>query len=835
MKVMKSTRLIKITILLILYFMPIYPVRKGSDSKVSVQPYFTFPASGSNALPPNDNRMLSFGFFKSGFGLQDATTTCTFSSTFPVSGTIQLNGGQLFLADDLLIQNPTNLLSSGFINGNGHTLELSESVNNIPSSFPTTLRNVFLSLKSDTVITGTLKIIGNCTITGLKDLYLQGGGNIQIAKNSTLKLQNITINGGGNQRIHCLDNTGKLILENVQWIPDGDVRFTLGGILFDDQVNIFGPYGFSYSSPITSTINKNSSLIITNMDEFLIGRSKGKGTNDPLKFTDQTSTLMLENTTLHTTSSGMRLTNGTINILGAVDFICDAKNKSNAFQLGNGNIANDMLLVFSNADSFATFNSGAVVYNNVSQNIFFSNILAKKFIINNNVIFFIDHNITFQNTDVTFVPGLTSIYKPGVEVTYKNASINDTFAQYNISGHSTPAPGYVLEQNDFITLNNGFFVQPVYVQGPASLGGVGDFLTPIIITNSPASLNVNLLGTFSSDIYLEGGTLIAGHDIRFENDSRILGAGRVLIPGTNDISIHLKDNIWTSTLIFAGGLGGGTLTLRSDIVLSSALTFSGDCEIHGQGYSITLVGNGSINVERGSLLSLQNVNIENVKGTNLACNDDLASIEFRTVVLRLSDDYLFKKGSFSVRDSCLFQGNDINLVYQTSMTSTVDFDSLLIFDSNLTFSYEPRNQQSNLLFFQDNTAGIVFNSNSTIFIPGEQNLELQKGQVVFNGVVNLFAGDGLLFGDNSNANNDMNVLFPPGSVLATQQGTVTYQNIDQESWQMNDGNSTLRMFPETTLIVNRDLNLGFGQLLISRNATLQQNNGAQIIGTVNSD
>src|SRR6266700_1077951 len=168
-------------------FLSIDAKQKGSNTAPSVIPYFTFRANDSNKLPPYDNEMLPFGFFKNGFGLQDSTTTCTFKSIFPVSGPISLHGGQLFMNTDLILQSPATIVSTGFFNGNGHVLDLSTSVTSFPTPFKTTLSNIHLSLNADINITGTVLIRGKCTIDGrLNHLIFGPNAQIQIDSKASL-------------------------------------------------------------------------------------------------------------------------------------------------------------------------------------------------------------------------------------------------------------------------------------------------------------------------------------------------------------------------------------------------------------------------------------------------------------------------------------------------------------------------------------------------------------------------------------------------------------------------------------------------------------------------
>jgi len=102
-------------------------VVKGSETVVSVEPAYTFLSTNT------DNTMLGFGWFKNGFSLEDATTTCTFDSVYPISGNVDLNGGTLRLNQDLVFKNNTTLLGLGTVVGNGYIFDMCSSVSYLPA------------------------------------------------------------------------------------------------------------------------------------------------------------------------------------------------------------------------------------------------------------------------------------------------------------------------------------------------------------------------------------------------------------------------------------------------------------------------------------------------------------------------------------------------------------------------------------------------------------------------------------------------------------------------------------------------------------------------------
>ena len=96
----------------LLYIPVLYAPGYGSDSAVARQSAIVF------ASVDTDNAMTGFSVFENGFSLEDAKTTCTFNSLFPVSGTVNLAGGSLTLSKNLIFDQNVSFVNSGRIEGN---------------------------------------------------------------------------------------------------------------------------------------------------------------------------------------------------------------------------------------------------------------------------------------------------------------------------------------------------------------------------------------------------------------------------------------------------------------------------------------------------------------------------------------------------------------------------------------------------------------------------------------------------------------------------------------------------------------------------------------------
>ena len=235
-------------------FGDLYPAVKGSETLLSIEPYYLFPAADS------DNTMLGFGWFKNGFGLEDATTSCTFDSVFPVSGTIGLGGGSLYLNSDLIFRNAAHFCSAGKIYGNNYVFDLCSSVTGLASdSYCQSFDNTELNLNGDLIVSGSMTFHGNCIVNGNgKKITLNDGGHLLIDLSSSVTFRNITIDKISDGKICCLGSDSEIVLDEVTWVQDGNYSFTQGSIRFQKNVDFIGSHTFSYESNHTSTITDDS-------------------------------------------------------------------------------------------------------------------------------------------------------------------------------------------------------------------------------------------------------------------------------------------------------------------------------------------------------------------------------------------------------------------------------------------------------------------------------------------------------------------------------------------------------------------------------------------------
>lgn len=327
----------------------VFADQKGSDTMVSIEPYFNFPAA-----PTLSNLIYTFAYFKDGFSLQDSTTTCTWKSIFPISGSINLHGGQLYLTSDFTIHDTAALTTMGSIEGNSHTFDVAQSVTGFPAAFVSRFHHTNIFLNADFVISGTVKFRGLCTLDGGANRVTLGtNGNIIVDRNSTLHLRNVDLEGINRNNIRCLNDGGIIIMDNISWTQSSNYTFTTGTLLFQNDVKVFGQYSFNYTTRMTSSIDAGSMLYFDYGTTF--SYAPRIGNKSLIYMTDATSQLYLNGCTLYSTRTGLQLTTGTMFIDNRVTMSSDALYYAEALTLKSN--LNLVLLGSANLELF-----GAVQY-----------------------------------------------------------------------------------------------------------------------------------------------------------------------------------------------------------------------------------------------------------------------------------------------------------------------------------------------------------------------------------------------------------------------------------------------------------------------------------------
>ena len=239
---------------------------------------------------------------------------------------------------------------SNFIFNDGTTIELFESQD----------LNQTWSFAGNTVLSG----FGN----NLKLLNNRDRINV-VGLDSRLTIQDLSIEDVRFSNMHVERKNSALTLRNVELMLDSDYSFTMGTILFDQDVTVRGTSAFAYETAFGSTIDYNANLHFDTGTTFSYAPARAE--RDLLIMADASSALFLTGATLHSTTTGLQLTRGTLvldhkNYLYNQDGAGVATSFSEAVVFGDGASATNDLNVEVLPGGSIDLKSGILVFKNVS-------------------------------------------------------------------------------------------------------------------------------------------------------------------------------------------------------------------------------------------------------------------------------------------------------------------------------------------------------------------------------------------------------------------------------------------------------------------------------------
>ncbi len=301
------------------------PLTVGSNTAVSRQANQLFTAGATNTI-------LGFAALENGFSLESNLTTCTYNAFFPMGGKVNMRGGQLTLARNLIFDKSFYTTSSGVILGGSNSIEFGATTTDLVFRDSLYFNNTSLLLNNDTRVYALLQFGGNCKINGRGSvLNLQNPAGIIIRPNSQLILEDVFIKNVGRTNIRCMNDGSSLTLRNSIVALNANYTFSNGSITFDEDVMITGTSVFAYTSGVGSTVNSLATLFMDHDTTF--SYATRRALNNVLTMIDQTSTLFLNGCTLFSTHTGLQIQAGTLLIEDTVTFSSMAYNSGEAIDI----------------------------------------------------------------------------------------------------------------------------------------------------------------------------------------------------------------------------------------------------------------------------------------------------------------------------------------------------------------------------------------------------------------------------------------------------------------------------------------------------------------------
>lgn len=811
--------------ILLTCFASSHAVIVGSDTAVSVEPFTVFPAADT------DNSIIGFAWMRNGFSLQDALTTCTFSAIFPVSGPIQLSGGTFVLASNINFDDVVSLMGLGTIYGNDYSVFLCPTITQIPSS---TIHDATISLEGDLLLTGTLFFEGNCTINGagLYSINFDTDAYVVVNPGATLNLYGLNVNGIHGRNVSCADDTAAMVFNNVTATITDDTFFDQGSFSVRDNLMLRGSGTFQYDSSQTSTIEQNGLVSIDSNVVLSIQRHTGDLV-EPFYFFDNTASIAFSDSTLLVRSNGWTITRGTVFFSNAVDIIATGTSVDTGIVIGDGISSEADCVIEYSPGTAVTIAQGYFSINNLNPATIYSSSSTAQFIRYPGSFFNILSTLNLTDLTIVHVSPLVApaTVAPGAVFNADRVNIEYPFVRIMISGEFQDLGSISLTGDDSLAFGSGFLPTTLKVSGVANaIIGTGSMDGEIILQDSSTELFTSLNGSFGGTTILNGGT------IRLL-DTMVLAQGAILT-GTGLIDLQERDFIFNDVaprvdyeMTFSGDNGG--IAFDGTWYVTAPIHIQGNCIIDGAGSIIYLEGAGAFSVESDAVLTLKNVNIIGVQGSNISCVDSTGAINLINTQYTLTGDYTFGQGFLSVLQGVNTISGNYVFSYDSTLTSTIADNTTLrvVNGTTLLVGQNPVSLQNPLSFATSNA--ILSFDNSTLKTKPE-GLTITTGTLyttdnVSVDVQSTSTANGLTFGDGTSAG-DVQIRLNPGSISSFVGGHVTLNNSDEASQVIIGGSktSTLQRLAPSVFYLKNNLELSELSIDVSPDAQLIVDDGKQL-------
>ncbi|MFA6527118.1 MAG: hypothetical protein WCT20_01710 [Candidatus Babeliales bacterium] len=265
----------------------------------------------------------------------------------------------------------------------------------------------------------------------------------------------------------------------------------------------------------------------------------------------------------------------------------------------------------------------------------------------------IDFNHGIFNTDGVDVL-LTASYSPNTQ-----SSINLLG-----SGRFVAPPGYIVQAINVGGNNNRIEGQPL-------------LLSPITLYNSSSSVGLALQNALDQNIILNGGSIYLDSDLALADDTLFSGSGTITLSGHHLTLGGFYTQSWNGTLLFNNA---SDLILSGSVLLNSSWTFSGVSVINGNGSILDLSGGGSIIIENGSSLSLNDLTLTGIgEGAgSIIFNGASSQLFTNNAVVRVIANTTTSTGNVYVQGPTTFIMSNNSWLFENNGKLTVDGSTLWI-------------------------------------------------------------------------------------------------------------------------------------------------------------
>jgi len=190
---------------------------------------------------------------------------------------------------------------------------------------PFYFKNTSLIFNVDIEIRAACYFDGTCRVNARgAGIAFKSHGKFVVRPGARLIMEDLTCDGLGSNNIHCMTENGDITLRNCGLALSRDYTFSRGGLFLEQDVVISGTNKFIYGVSRTSTVASGARLILENGLTFSYAPITAK--QNLLYMTDETSILHMNGCTLHSTRTGIALSNGVLVVENKVTFSSEARN-----------------------------------------------------------------------------------------------------------------------------------------------------------------------------------------------------------------------------------------------------------------------------------------------------------------------------------------------------------------------------------------------------------------------------------------------------------------------------------------------------------------------------
>lgn len=224
--------------------------------------------------------------------------------------------------------------------------------------------NTSLLVKQDQTVTSAWSFGGTTTFQGLNNILdVSGGGAFSVQAGGILKVSNLILKGVSSSTFACADNTASIIFENTTLNIPTACSITTGSFLVKGTVEVSGGGTLSIAGSTTNTIDVNSNLIFSNNST--LNYAPSTANQSLLAMIDKSSRLSLINSTLTVSTTGMKLTKGTLYVDGGSSISSAATVAAEGIYFGDGVSSVNDLDVDLQPGTPLNLTSGILVYGNL--------------------------------------------------------------------------------------------------------------------------------------------------------------------------------------------------------------------------------------------------------------------------------------------------------------------------------------------------------------------------------------------------------------------------------------------------------------------------------------